>query len=87
MPDTLPLTGGRLDEVLASYEAREPAGSTAEAELRRQDLALGDQFNRIQGVAAHPAIERLGKLWCTGRIDRLEYFDLLGRMGRFGLLT
>ena len=86
MPDTLPLVQSPLDVLLAPYEARKPSASGLESDERRRALALGDELNRIQGAQCQPAIERLGLIWSTGRINRKEYVELVGQLGRAGLL-
>jgi hypothetical protein len=80
-------TSPTVTELLAPYEGRVVSVSPAEIAARRRSLALGDDLNRIQGIDLHPSADRIGRLWCTGRITRAEYFDLLGVLGRAGLLN
>ena len=87
MTDTQSHHTPSLSTLLAPYEGRAVTMTRDEIAARRRSLSLGDELNRIQGADLHPAADRLGRLWCTGQITRAEYFDLLGTLGRAGLLN
>ncbi len=87
MADILSTYPTLSDQILAPYEARAASLSREDKANRRRALAYGDELNLIQGVVPGQAVDRLGRLWCAGQITREEYFDLLGQLGRAGLLN
>ena len=66
-----------LEDIFGPYECRQVDLPDHVITERRAGLLLGWELNRLQNGHMNEADRRLTDLYCTGRISRREYGDLV----------